>query len=145
MYPPLRFLPVRSVYLSLARAEASRADIQTSGTAIFSNIYLKYGWPATGGSFVAFCGVALLTLLARGPHEIGWIGWHGGTQLFQRDKLTDLRPTAITEIQNVRKANAAVRRKSSAQPGSEGVASNEIELERGEKVVPGSRSEEIKV
>ncbi|EIW66281.1 hypothetical protein TREMEDRAFT_65551 [Tremella mesenterica DSM 1558] len=70
---------------------------QTSGTAIMTKVYNTHGWYATGATAVAFQGLVLLTLLVRGPHEPGWFGWSGGTQLFRRDKLTDLSPTAITE------------------------------------------------
>ena len=42
-------------------------------------------------------------LIHRGPHETGWIGWHGGFELFKKEKMTDLSPTAITERQTGRK------------------------------------------
>lgn len=51
---------------------------------------------------LAFNGMAILVLLARGPHETGWIGWSGGTQLLKRDKLVDLSPQAITEGKRVK-------------------------------------------
>ncbi|ORY28266.1 putative membrane protein [Naematelia encephala] len=70
---------------------------QTSGTAIMTKIYNTHGWRPTGGCAVAFVGTALLVLLARGPHETGWVGWHGGAQLFKKERLTDLSPHAITE------------------------------------------------
>ncbi|WWC60976.1 uncharacterized protein I303_103553 [Kwoniella dejecticola CBS 10117] len=70
---------------------------QTSGTAILTHIYNTHGWTPTGGTAVAFVGAALLVLFVRGPHEVGWIGWHGGGQILKREKLTDLSPEAITE------------------------------------------------
>ena len=62
-----------------------------------TKIYNSYGWTATGTCAVAFCGTAVLILLARGPHETGWIGWHGGAEVLKRERLTDLSPEAITE------------------------------------------------
>lgn len=87
---------------------------QTSGTAIITKIYNTYGWTPTGATCVAFVGAAMLVLLVRyaffatvhrimlifhdrGPHEVRWIGWRGGSQLLKREKLTDLSPQAITE------------------------------------------------
>lgn len=62
-----------------------------------TTIYTRHGWTATGAAMVAFVGTALLVLLARGPHETGWIGWRGGHQLLKKEKITDLSPEAITE------------------------------------------------
>lgn len=47
---------------------------------------------------MAFVGVAIVVILLRGPHEHGWIGWHGGAELLRRAKLTDSSPTAVTEV-----------------------------------------------
>ena len=73
---------------------------------------------------------ALLVLLARGPHESGWVGWHGGTRLFKREALTDLSPSAITERQNVRKV------------GAKGVALKTGQGEREVEMAQGVRDEE---
>jgi hypothetical protein len=62
-----------------------------------TKIYNTYGWNATGGCAVAFICAGLVVLFARGPHEAGWVGWSGGTQLLKREKLTDLSPHAVTE------------------------------------------------
>lgn len=51
---------------------------------------------------LAFVGTSILILLARGPHETGWIGWGGGSQLLKRDALMDLSPQAITEGKRVK-------------------------------------------
>ncbi|WWD01283.1 hypothetical protein V866_008226 [Kwoniella sp. B9012] len=76
---------------------------QTSGTAILTHIYNTHGWKPTGGTAVAFIGAALVVLFVRGPHEIGWIGWHGGGQILKKEKITDLSPEAITEKLRVKK------------------------------------------
>ncbi|OCF55750.1 membrane protein [Kwoniella mangroviensis CBS 10435] len=76
---------------------------QTSGTAILTHIYNTHGWKPTGGTAVAFIGAALVVLFIRGPHEIGWIGWHGGGQILKKEKMTDLSPEAITEKLRVKK------------------------------------------
>lgn len=49
----------------------------------------------------------------RGPHETGWIGWHGGHQLLRKEKLTDLSPEAVTEKQRV--STRTSRSRASAQ------------------------------
>ncbi|KAI9637881.1 uncharacterized protein MKK02DRAFT_42260 [Dioszegia hungarica] len=70
---------------------------QTSGTAIFTHIYTAKGWQTTGGVMLAFVGTSILVLLVRGPHETGWVGWSGGTQLLKREAMLDLSPQALTE------------------------------------------------
>jgi hypothetical protein len=76
--------------------------VQTSGTAIFTHLYTAKGWRVTSGVMLAFVGTSILVLLARGPHETGWIGWGGGSQLLKRDALVDLSPQAITEGKRAR-------------------------------------------
>jgi hypothetical protein len=46
---------------------------------------------------LAFVGTAILVLLSRGPHETGWVGWSGGSQVLKREALVDLSPQAVTE------------------------------------------------
>lgn len=74
-----------------------QADKQTSGTAIFTHIYTAKGWQTTVGVMLAFVGTSILVLLVRGPHETGWVGWSGGTQLLKREAMLDLSPQALTE------------------------------------------------
>jgi hypothetical protein len=66
-----------------------------------TSIYNSHGWRSTGACAVAFVGTALLILLARGPHEHGWVGWHGGRHLLKREKMVDLSPEAVTEGRKV--------------------------------------------
>ncbi|WVR05316.1 hypothetical protein IAU60_002330 [Kwoniella sp. DSM 27419] len=75
---------------------------QTSGTAILTTIYNHHGWVPTGSCAVAFICAALLILFARGPHEVGWVGWSGGGQILRREKMVDLSPEAVTEKVRVR-------------------------------------------
>ncbi|WVF72050.1 hypothetical protein IAT40_006862 [Kwoniella sp. CBS 6097] len=76
---------------------------QTSGTAALTAIYNHHGWHPTGATAVAFIGCALIVLLSRGPHEVGWIGWSGGGQILRREELDDLSPEAVTEKVRVKK------------------------------------------
>ena len=72
---------------------------QTSGTYILSTIYNHHGWHALAGTAVAFVFAGICILFLRGPYETRWIGWRGGFRhLLKRDKLTDLSPSAITEV-----------------------------------------------
>ncbi|KIR59883.1 membrane protein [Cryptococcus bacillisporus CA1873] len=70
---------------------------QTSGTAIMTKIYNSHGWQPTAGTAIAFLGVGILTLLVRGPHEIGWIGWNGGWKVLKKEKMSDTSANAVTE------------------------------------------------
>ncbi|WRT67277.1 uncharacterized protein IL334_004244 [Kwoniella shivajii] len=76
---------------------------QTGGTAVLTHIYNHYGWTPTGATAVAFVGTAIIILLIRGPHEVGWVGWHGGGQILRKEKITDLSPEAVTEKMRVKK------------------------------------------
>ncbi len=51
---------------------------QLIGTAVGNSIYAEGGWVASGSASVGFVSLALVIALIRGPHERGWIGWHGG-------------------------------------------------------------------
>ena len=54
---------------------------QLMGTAVGNSIYADHGWYASGSAAVGFVAFALLVALVRGPHEKGWIGWHGGANM----------------------------------------------------------------
>lgn len=51
---------------------------QLIGTAVGNALYARSGWYASGSASVAFVAFALFVALIRGPHETGWVGWHGG-------------------------------------------------------------------
>lgn len=51
---------------------------QLMGTAAGNNLYAQGGWVRSGSASVGFVGAAIVLCLLRGPHEKGWIGWHGG-------------------------------------------------------------------
>ncbi|KAL7423988.1 hypothetical protein Q5752_001573 [Cryptotrichosporon argae] len=72
---------------------------QASGTAIMTSIYNAHGWRPTGACALAFCAAALAAVLARGPHETGWVGWHGGAQVFRRRVAVGKSSDAVTERQ----------------------------------------------
>ena len=51
---------------------------QLIGTAVGNHLYADGGWISSGSASVGFIAAALLVCFLRGPHEPGWIGWHGG-------------------------------------------------------------------
>lgn len=51
---------------------------QLTGTAVGNRLYAHGGWTASGSASVGFISFAILVGLLRGPHETGWVGWHGG-------------------------------------------------------------------
>ncbi|KAI0407130.1 hypothetical protein F4802DRAFT_612215 [Xylaria palmicola] len=51
---------------------------QLFGTAVGNTLYAKGGWTWSGALNIAQLTTALLLLVARGPHEEGWVGWSGG-------------------------------------------------------------------
>ena len=51
---------------------------QLMGTAVGNHLYAQGGWTKSGSASVGFVCIALLFCFLRGPHETGWIGWHGG-------------------------------------------------------------------
>ncbi|KAJ9610193.1 hypothetical protein H2200_004970 [Cladophialophora chaetospira] len=57
---------------------------QLMGTAVGNSIYADDGWVASGSASVGFVSLALVVCLLRGPHESGWIGWHGGYDMRKR-------------------------------------------------------------
>ena len=58
---------------------------QLVGTAAGNHIYARAGWIGSGSASVGFMGCAILTMLARGPREQGWVGWRGGWSVVKRD------------------------------------------------------------
>lgn len=54
---------------------------QLMGTAVGNSLYAHAGWYASGSASVAFVAFALFICLVRGPHEKGWVGWHGGSKM----------------------------------------------------------------
>ncbi|KAI1750293.1 major facilitator superfamily domain-containing protein [Xylaria castorea] len=66
---------VNSVYMIFTFAG------QLFGTAVGNALYARGGWTWSGGLNIAQLGAALLILVARGPHEKGWVGWGGGWDL----------------------------------------------------------------
>lgn len=54
---------------------------QLMGTAVGNSLYATAGWYASGSASVACLGFAIFICLIRGPHEKGWVGWHGGAKM----------------------------------------------------------------
>jgi hypothetical protein len=70
---------------------------QLVGTAAGNHIYARAGWIGSGSASVAFMGAAILTMVARGPWEDGWIGWGGGWSMKKKDKNSADGRTAEVE------------------------------------------------
>lgn len=50
-----------------------------TGTKAGNDVYAKYGgWIASGGLSLGIMAFSYVVILARGPHETGWVGWTGG-------------------------------------------------------------------
>ncbi|KIW65881.1 hypothetical protein PV04_08097 [Phialophora macrospora] len=76
---------------------------QLIGTAVGNSIYADGGWIASGSASVGFVSGALLICFLKGPHERGWIGWHGGYDMRKgvpeapKDSPTDQEAIQIRE------------------------------------------------
>ncbi|ODN83164.1 hypothetical protein, variant [Cryptococcus amylolentus CBS 6039] len=81
---------------------------QTSGTAIMTKIYNSHGWHPTAGTAIAFIGVGIIGMLARGPHEAGWVGWSGGWNVREKQQMSDKSANAVTEKLRVKKKDQMV-------------------------------------
>ena len=50
-----------------------------AGTKAGNDVYEKYGgWVPSGGLSIGILSLGFVVILARGPHEKGWLGWTGG-------------------------------------------------------------------
>ena len=54
---------------------------QLMGTAVGNHLYARGGWISSGSASVGMIAAALVLCCLRGPHEKGWIGWHGGARM----------------------------------------------------------------
>lgn len=72
---------------------------QLMGTAVGNSLYASAGWYASGSASVAFVALALTICLIRGPHEKGWVGWHGGAKM--RKELPKPVPQAVHDEEAV--------------------------------------------
>lgn len=64
---------------------------QTMGSAAGTRAYTARpggGWHASSGLSVGLLALAIVVLLARGPHAEKWIGWDGGSNL-RKGKMTN--------------------------------------------------------
>lgn len=64
---------------------------QITGTAVGNRLYAQGGWVWSGGSNIAYIGVAIVIAMIRGPRETGWMGWSGGWNL-RRDDIKNREP-----------------------------------------------------
>ncbi|KAH8891551.1 MFS general substrate transporter [Thozetella sp. PMI_491] len=69
---------------------------QLSGTAAGNNLYARGGWIHSGALSIGFVGASFLLIFVRGPHETGWVGWHGGWDL-RGQKPKDTHAAAQTQ------------------------------------------------
>lgn len=66
-----------------------------AGTKAGNDVYEKYGgWLAAGGLSIGIMAMSYVIILARGPHETGWIGWRGG---WARDEKEDIESNKGSE------------------------------------------------
>lgn len=49
-----------------------------TGTAVGNALYAHGGWIESESVNIGFIVVGLCVCFLRGPHEKGWVGWHGG-------------------------------------------------------------------
>ncbi|KAI3324102.1 MFS general substrate transporter [Xylariaceae sp. AK1471] len=75
---------VNSVYMIFTFAG------QLFGTAVGNTLYARGGWTWSGALNIAQLSVALLLVVARGPHEEGWVGWRGGWDLSSPEGIVDV-------------------------------------------------------
>ncbi|KAK8044640.1 major facilitator superfamily transporter [Apiospora rasikravindrae] len=54
---------------------------QLFGTAVGNRLYAEGGWVHSGALSIGLVGLSLVLTIVRGPHEKGWLGWHGGWDL----------------------------------------------------------------
>lgn len=72
---------------------------QLFGTAVGNKLYADGGWISSGALSIACVAGGLLVALLRGPHEKGWIGWHGGWEV--RAKRLKQREAEVTRVSSV--------------------------------------------
>ncbi|PVI07322.1 MFS general substrate transporter [Periconia macrospinosa] len=60
---------------------------QLVGTAAGNHIYASAGWIGSGSTSLGFIGLAILTMVARGPWETRWVGWRGGWSFRKRENV----------------------------------------------------------
>lgn len=49
-----------------------------TGTAVGNALYAHGGWIESESVNIGFIAIGLCICVLRGPHEKGWVGWHGG-------------------------------------------------------------------
>lgn len=59
------------------------------GTAVGSEVYTQHGWRPAAALNLAWSGLMLFVVLARGPHvsRYTWVGWEGGLEV-RKSKVT---------------------------------------------------------
>ena len=62
---------------------------QIMGTAVGTQVFIKYGWRPAAALSIAWSGFTLFVMLIRGPHckRYTWIGYEGGLEL-RKSRLT---------------------------------------------------------
>ncbi|KAL1967193.1 hypothetical protein VTN77DRAFT_3484 [Rasamsonia byssochlamydoides] len=106
---------------------------QLMGTAAGNNLYARGGWVRSGSASVGFIGAAIVLCLLRGPHEKGWIGWHGGFDIRGRrrhDNQEEQQPptepaSALPEAQ-VSTADVDIEKEAAAANVSSGIQAEDI-------------------
>jgi hypothetical protein len=76
---------------------------QMMGSSAGSSLYEVHGWTASSSLSLGFLVVAILVLLARGPHAQKWIGWDGGARMrkVREDDKENVGNVEGTELERV--------------------------------------------
>jgi predicted MFS family arabinose efflux permease len=110
---------------------------QLIGTAVGNAIYADGGWVASGSASVGFVSLALVIALIRGPHEKGWVGWHGGTRMRKVHKKPKTG-TSDQEVVRVEEQPEPFAREGEVSPEHEAKRTDAVDIENGKQ--PSSRS-----
>jgi predicted MFS family arabinose efflux permease len=116
---------------------------QLMGTAAGNQLYAQGGWIRSGSASVGFVGAAIVLCLVRGPHEKGWIGWHGGFAF--RKQRHDIQQPTIERASGssegeVNAADVDIE-KGAMGPGTEGMAPGVLEKDIASSVTNDGNDE----
>ena len=118
---------------------------QLMGTAVGNKLYARGGWIASGSSSVAFVSFALLMCIVRGPHEKGWVGWHGGWSMKKElPKKQDEEKGKAEQARRFEARNDASGEKAGKGRNFDGSAgAGDGSAQSSQKTLPADRSDEI--
>ncbi|KAF8876288.1 major facilitator superfamily domain-containing protein [Gymnopilus junonius] len=104
---------------------------QVTGTAVGTNLFVRFGWRAAAAFSMAFYAWMMVILLLRGPHckRYTWFGYEGGLEArkkvveeqkrLQQDKAKDDDPPSLTQEKEKGGENGDVDKKEDTSVGVE--------------------------